>query len=916
MKSNFKKIFAYLCFIAVIVTPLEAAVITGKVIDSATSEPLIGVNLILVETPYGASTDLDGYYRIGPVKPGDYQLQASILGYDKQSKTVRIDENGMVALDFEMSSSEVKLKDVTIKAQALAGSQERAIEERLQSEKIADALSAEEMGRMPDPDVADVVRRATGVSTMKGDVVIRGLGVRYSKVSLNNAMVAGTEPNRSSVSLELFPSSMMSQVSVIKSYTPDQYGEFGGGVVNMDTWEFPGQRELKASIGTSINSQSTFNDFQTYKGGNLDVLGFDDGTRSLPSSIENLDTKLVVKGRFSDIGLTSPEVENLGESFDNQWSPNTVVAMPNQSYSWSVAGNMHGFGRKIDYMFSNLYRNSATRLEEKRYVYKGGANDQVALQHEYDFDTYKNTVTLGGMGAMRTQLSPFSRLTFNVLYNNELEDETRLYTGYNGDRGAYIEDTRLRFVQQSTVTSQLSGSHAAPQLMKSNVDWRFTFSRGVRYEPDTREVQYESNDPATKPFQLADESQSGSRIFNNLWDNSYNFNLDWGFKPVEEMSNLKLKLGYAGLIRNREAQSRFFQFEPNSFHTVDITQSPEKIFSAQNIGPSGFMVREATRPTDSYDANHYMQAAYSMVETELHPRLRFIGGVRLENSIQEVNSFELFTASATPVTARNENTDILPAATLIWKVQDKMNLRFAGSQTVSRPDFRELSEFEFTDIIGGHAIIGNPELKRALIRNLDLRWEAAHGLGNLIAVSVFYKHFINPVEVVIQPTAQHRVSYENAESANNYGMELELKQRIGDFAVSANWSLLESDIVLSDSTQGIQTSDHRPLHGQSPYLFNAGISYESPSIRTRADLFFNIFGKRIAEVGSKPLPDIYEIPHADLDFTMLQPIGNRLSIKAGVENILNPEHRFEQGGQPTHVYKVGRVFSFGLTYKR
>jgi outer membrane receptor protein involved in Fe transport len=276
----------------------------------------------------------------------------------------------------------------------------------------------------------------------------------------------------------------------------------------------------------------------------------------------------------------------------------------------------------------------------------------------------------------------------------------------------------------------------------------------------------------------------------------------------------------------------------------------------------------------------------------------------------------------TPVVGRIESSDLLPGVNAIYSLGPQTNLRLAASQTVSRPDFRELSEFEFTDIIGGYAVIGNPGLKRALIRNLDLRWENSHGNADLLAVSVFHKTFINPIEMVIQPSAQHRISFENAMSADNYGMEMEIRQSLGalapelaGWAANANLTLLKSNIQLSDSTRGIQTSQRRPLHGQSPYLVNFNLRYRARTWRTEADLFLHAFGKRISEVGTKPLPDIYEMPHPELDLALQQPIGLRWTVKASVTNLLNPEVQFKQGGEITERYRIGQAVSLGLTFR-
>jgi outer membrane receptor protein involved in Fe transport len=467
-------------------------------------------------------------------------------------------------------------------------------------------------------------------------------------------------------------------------------------------------------------------------------------------------------------------------------------------------------------------------------------------------------------------------------------------------------------------TAQLSGRHLWTALHNGALTWQFTGSKGTRYEPDTREVQYERSE-GTEVWYLADETQSGSRIFNDMKENSSSLDLNW-LQPISPAFNIKVGASFSN--RDRNSNTRFFQFEPQSGSTI-YTSDPESIYSEENLGKNKILIREATRPTDSYTAFQRVRAVYLTTESALSTKLKMVAGLRHESSIQEVTSYELFFVSAPPVIGRIGTGDFLPALTFIYKVDDRSNLRFAVSQTVSRPDFRELSEFEFTDIIGGSAVVGNPKLDRALIRNFDLRFEKAHGEANLLSASIFYKHFEKPIEVVIQPTSQYRISYENAKSAGNAGIELEAIQALGDlderltnWAVSANLTLLESTINLADSTRGIQTSESRPLHGQSPYLVNLNLRYRHPVWRTQVDGFLNVFGKRITEVGSKPLPDVYELPHPSVDLGIRQPINASWTCKASVTNILDSKIRFEQGGQPTEEYRNGIGVSFGISYTR
>jgi len=908
---------------------LLAAELRGTVRD-ADGDPLAGANVVARPVDggavFGAATDLDGLYRILRVPAGEYELAASMVGYEAPApRRVSVKASDTVLpFQFELAATAMALEEVVVQGRAAQGTVEATLDERMASATIIDNIGGEQIRKMPDPDVAKVLRRATGVETVSGDPVIRGLGVRYSKVSLNNAAVSGTEPNRSSVSLALFPASLMGNLTVSKAYSADQSGEFGGGRVNMDTWELGGAPVLNVSVSAGVNSGTTFRDFKSYAGGGLDLLGIDDGTRSLPGPIENASTAIVEGGRFSDIGYTVDELTVLSRSFDDNWAAKTETAAPSSSVSASVGNTVQLMGRPVKMLLSGTWSQASHAHAASRTIYKGGVAGAITEQHGYDFHHYSRETGLGGLAGFTWEGGDWSRYRANAFYNRSTEDETRFFDGWNDDRQRFIRDTRFRFVSNAVASAQLGGHHVLPGWGYAELDWMAAGSRGSRQEPDTREVQYEANPGG--PWVYADETQSGSRIFGDLVDNSGNVAVDLTLPLTASHDGARLKTGVAGLLRRRDSETRFFQFELRDGNGLDLTVAPEELFSAANMGADGFLVREATRPTDSYQADQDLYAGYAMLDVRPFDRLRVNAGLRYERSLQAVTSYELFVATATPVKSTISSGDWLPALNLTWLLDETSNLRLGLSQTVSRPDFREMSEFEFTDIIGGHAVIGNPALERALIQHADLRWEKRLGAGDLVSASVFVKRFENPIEVVIQPTAQNRVSYENADRAYNYGTELEWRQQLDrlpllpegarsalrGFALSANLTLLESDIALSDSTKGIQTSSNRPLHGQSPYLANLNLSWEHPTWGTQLDAFFHTFGKRIAEVGAKPLPDVYEMPVPELDVAFRQPLGERLALKGAVKNILNPEHRFEQGGRATHVYREGVGWSLGL----
>ncbi len=927
-----------------LVLPGLAANIAGVVADAQTGDPIIGANVVLRGTSRGASTDLDGNYVIRGVEEGSYTILVTSLGYTEQEEPVSVYAMGEVKVNFALLSSTVKLEDVVVTGKrAETGSSERELMDRMEASNITDAVAGEEMSRMPDPDVADVVRRATGVSTQGGNPIIRGLDKRYSKVSLNSAQISGTEPNSSGVSLDLFPTSMMSRVTISKSYTVDQMGEYAGGVINMNTWEALGKKEISAGASMSVNQATFKKDFLSYPGGGRDWLGFDDGTRALPDLIESATPPIIEGGLFTPGGYTSQKLKAFGRSFENNWARKEIYSLPNQSYSLSLSGDGDTFGKDFSYLVTGMYKNGYTFRETETATYRLQLGEP---RNFYNEKSYQHKVSVGSMGSLNYRLSPTSRIGLNYMYNHEMDDETRTMLGYDTDHATWHKNTRYRTIYRTVFSTQLSGNVALPSLLNSNVEASYTHSRGYRNEPDLREIFYGNGQDDYSPDDLfkfdMDDNSSGTRAFTDQNDFTHNANIDWAMRPWGLRRDFVFKFGGAVLWRERDFLSRYFFVEEKNpagdlpFSDEFMASPPEVLFAPENFSETGFQVIERRGNNDSYDASRDIKAGYGMIETAITEKTRLNAGVRLEHFNQDVASYYVGSDSAM-FPGLIDVVDVLPALNFTYSPTAMSNVRIAASRTTSRPDFREMSSYFFFDKARG-GVVGNSALDRALVWNLDTRFERMQGSSNLQAVSVFYKHFDDPIEEMTVMGSEVSYSWANVDQAYNYGIEFELRQQLGDlhwmldpFFLSTNlsliWSEVKGDSVLFRDQSGeqyIKTTLDRPLQGQSPYLFNLMLGYENPKYKTVASVYFNVFGKRIEKVGAgvsntegtvNYMPNVYEMPHPDLDFTVQQPLGETLKLKLSVENILDSEYRFEQDDHPTEVYKLGRAYAVGLSFK-
>ena len=909
--------------------------ITGTVIDNDTETPIAEVSIRVTDTQIRVKTDETGAFSLG-LPSGTYKIHASAPFY-----------NTFVITDFQVSTGaapaplHIKLTPQVVKLDAiklpvrLSQSSERGLlEKRRRSSRIEDSISTEEISRLPASSAGEAIKRVTGVSIVGGRYVfVRGLGERYSNTLLNNVEIPSPEPNRRVVPMDIFPASLLASLQTVKTFSPDQPGGFAGGSVQVFTKDFPEELTMSLSMSSGFNTQATGEDGLTYPGGSLDFLGFDDGSRALPNIVRDQAADLPIRerGRFTPLGFTPAEIQEFGQSFANVWSPERRQVPVNQGYKFSLGNSNKIFGNKeFGYLGVISYGNSHSYGTQVRNAFRLGLNETLSPVTSYDVERSGNEVDWGSVLNTSLRFSPEHLLSIKTLFTHTAEDETRTWEGFNADRNTDMRSTRLRYVERQLFSGQVAGMHdfnfGEPALQATDEDpkppdvsmeWRLTYSRASRDEPDTRENIYEDRGDGT--FTFRDVTHSGSRFFFDLEDDEYNARVDWKI-PLGAEGLFK----FGGLLRDRSRtfDVRRFRFLPADQvdATVNLSAPPETLFQIQNIAPRVFELRESTRSTDNYLADQNIYASYLMLDLPITTKWQVMTGVRLESSDQTVTTYDPFAASRKEIEANLETLDWLPGLNVTYRLTERMNLRLAASRTITRPDFRELAPFEFTDFVGGRTILGNPDLERTQINNFDFRWETFPQIGGILAVSAFYKRFQKPIEQIVQPQAEVRITYENAEGANNYGLELEARQNLGvltealrKFSINTNAALISSQVVLPEDV-GIQTSSERPLQGQCPYIVNVSVGFEDPNWGISSAIAYNIFGRRLSEVGNHGVPDVYEQPHGQLDVSFSRTVANYFKFSISAKNLLDPYVHYKIGDATYLEYKLGRAFSFGISY--
>lgn len=889
--------------------------IVGGVFDAATGQPVRQAQITVEGQPdKRAVSDTDGKFRI-ELPPGKYKIRFTAENYaDTTIDEIDVVDGQPVEASTVMTNkASVTTVDVVEKVGALAATSEAALMERKLSGVVSDSISSQELREGVASDAAGAIEKATGVSIVdNGYVYVRGLGERYSATMLNMSIIPTTEPEKRVVPLDLFPAALIDSIKILKTYTPDLPGEFAGGLVQMNTVEFPSARMFRVSGSVGFNSRTSFDSFQTHHGASTDFFGFDLGSRNLPSAIPR-DERLF-PGSFNE-----QEFQTFGRSFQNNWEPEPVDSMrPVLSYSMTGGGT---FG-KLGLVGAVSFSNKPQRYLETWNFLRNAGSGPVIFTNYPDFRDNSESARLGAVFNAAIRLTPTNKIVFRNTLTHDTDKETRYLSGYSGTLDSDITSERLRYIERSILASSVEGEHVLAKLRSSVLRWQMTYSRSTRNEPDLREVVRGRTDSGQ--YIYLNRPESGLRFFNDLTDQIYEPQVELGTPFYKGSFSGIFKVGFRASLRNRDFEARRFRFNVGRDITFQqLTLPSNQLFAPENIGPDLFLLREVTRGTDTYTADMNIYGGFAMVDMAIGPKWRVVGGIRFEDADIVVTTIDPLVPGAVPAMANLKNRDPLPGVNVIYQLTPRQNLRAGYSRTVSRPDFRELSPFEFTNVVGGFNTVGNPNLLRASIQNVDVRWEYFPGGDQIIAASYFYKQFKDPIETTIQAVADFRQSFLNADGAINQGIELEYRRslamfspKLRDFAVGANFTFVDSNVDLPDEEGVVLTSTSRPLVGQSRYIFNGIADWKRPAWRSSARFYANSVSRRITDVGTFGLPDIYQERNLFLDAVYQYDIkeNGRWSLRFTAENLGDNLYRWTQAGIDHRTYRVGRTFTIGTSF--
>ncbi len=944
-----KKYLLLILLLSAFLAQSQVGTITGKLTDNVFQDPIPFANIIVKDTDTGISTDFDGNYLL-ELAPGNYTLVYSYLGYETQEiSNIVVEQSKTVTLDIILEELAQGLEEVIITTTAKRNTETSVLAMQKNSSSLLDGLSSQTIKRAGASNIAAAVKRIPGVSVQNGKYVfVRGLGDRYTKSILNGMDIPGLDPDRNALPMDVFPTSILENIAVIKSSTADLPADFTGGIVDIITKEFPSEEEFNLSFSTSYNPTMHFNNnYYNFKGGNTDVLGFDDGTRSIPTYDSNADNSQFesITRKFTPHMAATPTMSNmdfgLNFSYGNQKDINEDSS------------------KKIGYFVSGYYKNTSTlneNAQNNQYIIKEPANKSIfglRLADGQQGTTGSNNVvaeTMGGISFKTIQ----SKYKLNVLYikNGQSTAGEFIREDGDGDQGAKFKKFNLEYTERNIASGLLSGTHTNDDA-SLKVEWKFAPTLAQVYDKDVRNTQYriEENENTGEVYYNLEENGRPTRIWRELDETNYVGKIDVTKKTTLFEKEAKIKFGtyYADKVRTFNIYRYFVQFN----YAVDTKGDANLILASQNIlSPNKangnyilFNRNDVVELGRSYVSKQNNLAGYVSVELKPIENLKTIIGIRYEDfktyykgvdaagrdvngNLQEGN--KLYRPELLEYQSIIDVNDFFPSLNLIYSLNENTNLRASYSRTTARPSFKEASIAQIYDPLSNITFIGNSQLRPTYINNLDMRYEVFGENNELIAFSGFYKTFKDPIELATFETDSDQFQPRNLGNATVYGIEAEYRKRtpwIDNLFFKANVSYIisqqkmgpvEYNLRKGVEKEGQTISDIRPLQGQSPYLINGGLEYNDFEKGLETGLFYNVQGKTLEVVGLGESPDVYTQPFHNLSFSFRKKLGkeNKTSISLNISNILDDvrESLFESYNSTHQIFRyrnVGRSFSVG-----
>ncbi|MBB6227547.1 outer membrane receptor protein involved in Fe transport [Polymorphobacter multimanifer] len=821
--------------------------------------------------------------------------------------------------------------------------------------EVVSVLSQADIARSGEGDIAGALKRVTGLSVVGGKYVyVRGLGERYSLALLNGLPIPSPDPLRRVVPLDLFPTSVLASSVVQKSYSANYPGEFGGGVINLTTRAVPDKPFLTFGGTVGGNTVTTGELGYTYRGGDWDAWGFDDGTRSVPGPLRAAQAtgNVIGLGAFS-LG----ELQNIARSFTNS---NTSVIQRNSNIPADLGLNFQA-GTSFDIGdvrigiiasagWENEWQTKAGKQQNALGAGVVGGEEILLINQDFDFLSTEHNIKVNGLIGLGAEFGEH-KIRFTNLYVKDVIKEARQQIGVNAADfdGVLLNRTATAFFERQLIDTQAVGEFRFGNL---SLDVRGTYANSKRLSPYERGFRYAfSEEFGINDFVngLQGPGQGATIAFSRLNENVYGAAVDLGYKFETLPVPVRIVAGYAYNDNQRESDFFQYRFQPSDALPIGVIQQrPDFLLSDFNIQTYGiFLTQTNTQPGAArYEASLKVHGGYGQIEVEAADGVQLVAGVRYEKGRQRVIPVDLYNAGFVDVPATQIDRNYwLPAGTATWNFAEDMQLRLSASKTVARPQFRELANQFYFDTDNDRGSFGNPLLVDSQLTNVEGRYEWYFGRDERITLGGFYKKINKPIEIIAFITSDTiTTTFGNAPRAQLYGAEVEVQKIFGLDTLSdaaffqsrrvqlgLNYTFSKSKLQVRQGDTAIDPTfqevaagnlfrDGARLTGQSDHIANFQISLQDQDSLSEQTILLNYASDRVSQRGAALLPDLIERPGIRLDFVWRQAIpiaGLNFDLKFEARNLTNTRFQEFQTLNSSRIdyntYALGRTFQLGAS---
>ncbi len=879
--------------------------LAGKVIESETERPVPFASVAFYhdDVPEGAPgaaaggvlTKADGSFAV-PLAPGAYRVVVSHVAYrPHRTGGILVREGEATHISCPLVPNDFQEKTILVEGEQIKNTDLSVIAAQRKAAVVSDGVSAELIKKSVDASAAEVLRRVSGLSVVDEKYVyIRGVTDRYNVATLDGVKVSSTDTDtdKRSFTFDLVPGALLSNTVVIKTATPDLPGDFSGGLVQVNTLDFPSERLLKLTVAPGWGGASSSREIMRSGGGGSDWRAADDGTRDLPAGVAG---------------------DDLARALPNSWGIESRKAPLNGSYGLSY-GDKYTAGRHSFGIIGSMnYKQSYGKTDFNQEPSVGG-------YPLFQYAGTRSSYAVHWAGLLNLAYSPARGHEFS-LRNSRVQNAKDQVSVSEGlpPSGEWVRRQTINWDERTLSSTQLSGSHQVGRLGDLGIAWKLFRSSSDAKEPDRRHVEFERTGDVWA-------LKENYRTWSTLAEKSIGTNADFTLP----LGGSELKAGVFAERRERDYGIDAYTTDasylnPNNFGLLVLPL--DSIFLPQNYGPGKFRYLPLVRFTGEYDGAEEIRAYYGMVDhpfTLWNSRFRLAGGLRVERSVLTVNTVKAID-DPTPITARDETTEILPSVNFTYSPTDRGNVRLAYGRSINRPELRELANVLYYDFEREQNVIGNPDLEHARIENYDARVEAFPGDAQVVAFSVFHKRLNNAIEEQLLPSPERFVrTWFNSPEGNNDGWEADFRKglgflhgRLAGISLMTNYSRVYSAIRYMEKTSDVQGNaivreKTRPMQGQAPWTLNLSLLYASPKSGTSVQVLLNRAGRRLDAVGDTRDTDVYEESRSLFDVSLSQRLSGRLDLKLAVKNLTGVEKVLTTGAERTLFMRDSGETTFSL----